>query len=562
MFAKTTRSTLLAACLTAALLATSATAATPAFQQAINTSAPILYYQLNEAAGPALNHGSLGAAFNATYLGAIQRNVPTAAGDSGAIFDNVNDYLESLAASPASLNGNPTFSTETLVAIRCTGTYSFYPPFIHWGVGGTGKEVYFSLHNNDATSIYAGFFDGGAFTAVGSTPVNQWMHVVWVRQGGGNASTGSTVYVNGQSLALLPDSFLCCSTQIPAVTSSPFRVNRASDSTRFTTMEMDELALYDRALSPSEVAAHFAALAPAPSTIKGDLNCDGFVSGADVDGFVTALLNPPGYPVKYPLCNSLNGDFDGSASVNPADVPLFAARLLNNPTTPFQQAILNDSPSLFYSLNEGNGTVANRGSLGSAFDAVHTGTNNLVTSPSGDGGLYFAGPGSSLYSLAPAPAAFTGNPTFSAEAVVKPECNVVFYPSMLGWGLANTGQEVFFGFPNSQAHVIYAGFFSGGITTTDSLPVAQWVHVVWTRQGGGNATTNTIVYINGQPAAQSPDPVLCCNTLTPNLASTPFRINDTANASWYFVGSLDELALYDHILTPAQVQTHFNALPH
>jgi len=186
------RSIILATALATAVLTAPAVAAPFAFQQAINTSAPILYYQLNESSGNAINHGSLGAGFDATYNGTIQRAVPTPAGDTGAIFDDVNDYLESLTTSPAALSGNPTFSAETLVAIRCSATSNFYPPFLHWGQGTTSQEVFFSLRANESNNAYAGFYNGGLMTT-DPTPVGEWMHLVWVRQGGGNAATGTTL---------------------------------------------------------------------------------------------------------------------------------------------------------------------------------------------------------------------------------------------------------------------------------------------------------------------------------------------------------------------------------
>jgi len=54
-------------------------AATAAYQAAIEASAPVLYYQFNEGSGAAVNHGSLGAGYDATYFGAPTRGAPTLA---------------------------------------------------------------------------------------------------------------------------------------------------------------------------------------------------------------------------------------------------------------------------------------------------------------------------------------------------------------------------------------------------------------------------------------------------------------------------------------------------
>src|SRR5262249_42251889 len=110
---------------------------------------------------------------------------------------------------------------------------------------------------------------------------------------------------------------------------------------------------------------------------------------------------------------------------------------------------------------------------------------------------------------------------------------------------------------------VFTGFFNGGMLAVDGSPHGQWLHLVWTRQGGGNALTGSTLYINGQPVALGPDPILCCDSLVPNLGTSRFRINETSfTGGQYFVGSIDEVALYDHLLTPGQVLAHYNALPH
>jgi len=545
-------------------IASTANAALPAFQQAVTGSQPLLYYKLNETSGPAINYGSLGATHDANWFGTIRRGVPTVqGGDAGAFFDGVDDYIESIGAAPASLTGNPAFSAEAIVAVECTAPSSNYPPLLHWGQGGPLDEVYFSLRNNDPNHIFAGFHSGGLRTTSPS-PVGQWMHLVWTRTAGGNASQGSILYINGQLATVGPDTFLCCNTQTPTVTSTAFRINRARSGNEFMTGEIDEVALYDRVLSPAEVAAHFASLAPVLNAGLGDLNCDGFVNGGDIDGFMTALLTPADYPVEYPTCHLLNGDFDASTSVTTADVGPFIQRLLNGPPpTPIQLAIQADLPLLHYALNEGVSATLNRGSLGAAYNGIIVGSPNQILTPTGDGGLHFNGVSDFLTTAPNVPPGLTGNPTFTAEAVVFVECTASNYPTFLGWGASGTSHEVYFGLQFDQADRLYCGFYNAGMTSTESIPPAQWLHIVWVRQGGGNAVTGTTVYLNGQPVALTPDTILCCSAITtPDVQASPFRINRGSDFTRFFIGGIDEVALYDHVLTPAQVLAHYNALPH
>lgn len=250
--------------------APAAFAASLQFQNSVLDDAPVLYYQFNELSGNAVNYGSLGAGFNATYNGTPGRGAATAQGDAGVGFDDAGDFLESLAASPASLSGNPSFTAEALVFVPTTGSASLWAPLLHWGDGGasrTGKEVYFGFSQNDPTEFFAGFYNGGLQTA-DTVPRGTWRHLVWVRNGGGNSQAGSTIYVDGVVVLTESDPALCCNGLTPSVTSSAFRVNRARDFTRFFVGTLDELALYDYALTATDVEAHYqASVVPLPAPL-------------------------------------------------------------------------------------------------------------------------------------------------------------------------------------------------------------------------------------------------------------------------------------------------------
>jgi hypothetical protein len=64
-----------------------------------------------------------------------------------------------------------------------------------------------------------------------------------------------------------------------------------------------------------------------PIVVIGDLNCDGLINFDDIDPFVLALSDPPGYGVAYPYCNILNGDANEDGAVNFDDIDAFVAVL-------------------------------------------------------------------------------------------------------------------------------------------------------------------------------------------------------------------------------------------
>src|SRR5262249_49236941 len=147
------------------------------------------------------------------------------------------------------------FAVEAVVRVPANASVNNYPPFLHWGSGGTGKEMYFALQNNNPDVVYAGFYNGGLKT-IAHFPTDNWLDVVMVRRGGGDSSTGTAVFLNGLSTPLEND----LNRLTPELTSTEFRINRARDLTRFYTGTMDELALYDRALDPAEILQHYRAL--------------------------------------------------------------------------------------------------------------------------------------------------------------------------------------------------------------------------------------------------------------------------------------------------------------
>ncbi|MBL8880294.1 MAG: hypothetical protein JNG88_14365 [Phycisphaerales bacterium] len=299
-------------------------AAPPEFHQAVADSGAALHYRFDESAGPAINYGTLGSAYNANYLGSIQRLVPTCIGDFCVAFNGSDDYLESQAAASAAFLGNPTFTAETVVFIPTNGFATLWPPFLHWGQGATGREVYFSLQHNRPDVAYSGFYNAG-LRATLPFPLGRWHHIVWVRQGGGNAITGTTLYIDGQSVALEVDTDLCCNATVPDVVSTAFRVNRARDFTRYFTGSMDELALYPRALAESEVIAHYSATRI--GQLPGDLNCDGIVNNFDIDPFVLALVAPDQYEAAFPNCDRTAADANGDGSVDNFDIDPFVQLL-------------------------------------------------------------------------------------------------------------------------------------------------------------------------------------------------------------------------------------------
>jgi hypothetical protein len=67
--------------------------------------------------------------------------------------------------------------------------------------------------------------------------------------------------------------------------------------------------------------------AQAPFWQRGDLNCDGTISYADINPFVLALSGQAAYEAQYPNCNWLNADCNADGAVSYADINPFVQLL-------------------------------------------------------------------------------------------------------------------------------------------------------------------------------------------------------------------------------------------
>lgn len=57
--------------------------------------------------------------------------------------------------------------------------------------------------------------------------------------------------------------------------------------------------------------------------LTGDANCDGVVNILDLDGFVQLLLDPTGYAVSHPNCDTMNADVTGDNAADGLDITAF-----------------------------------------------------------------------------------------------------------------------------------------------------------------------------------------------------------------------------------------------
>jgi hypothetical protein len=220
------------------------------YEAVVLADGPIGYWRMNESAPTAVNSGSLGAAANGSWLG-----VPTNA-RPGALIGDANtaagfNGVDARVQIPwlAALNSNR-FSVECWARpMGGAGTYRS-PVSARDTTGGTRGHILYAAAGN-SWEFWNGNGSGGWDTAVGRPVVlNEWVHLVAAYDG-----TNKSFYVNGELVTYTVQSVVTNSTR-------PLRIGAGQNEGNpnfFFNGDIDEVAVYGRALSPEAVAAHFVA---------------------------------------------------------------------------------------------------------------------------------------------------------------------------------------------------------------------------------------------------------------------------------------------------------------
>lgn len=566
----------------AALVSPSAaTAATP-FQNAVVASGATTYYRFAEASGTsAFNEVAAGPA--ATYAA------------SGVSLGRQG--VDGAADKTFNLSGSGFLTAPDVAATSPTGDFAL-EAWIKPGAIGTNQHIlskygHYSTTGgaNDETDGYALRMkvDGKVAVHVNSgtaTPVltstakleqGRWTHIVV----SGDA-TSSRLYVNGQ---------LDATALVGPLTRSPnpLYIGAASGPTyqRGTALwngRIDEVAIYDRALSASEVADHFGKVASYPETVTSPAVSGNAVPGGTmtVSAGVWAPAVAPTMSYQWLRCTSASGgctNISGATSstyvVQNADAGLrLTARTTaanaagSAQTTPMMSlpvgyagAVGSASPSSYFRLGEASGTTTatneyyqgGHGTYGSGITLGQKGIDPPGTS------AQFSGTGAVTV---PDSAGTSPTADFALEAWVRPNSAVTTpqhivskYGHHSTSGGANDEQDGYAVRTNadgSLAVYVNSGTIAPVLNSNAKLQAGRWYHLAVSAAG-----TSLKLYVNGQLDASA----TLAGTLTrsPNplyigAASGPSQHRGTAG----FNGRINEVALYDAELSSAQVSDHFS----
>ena len=224
------------------------------------------------------------------------------------------------------------------------------------------------------------------------------------------------------------------------------------------------------------------------------------------------------------------------------------------PADSYGKTIYNDSPNLYYRMDETSGTTATDVS-GNGNDGTYNGGQTLGTSSPVSGGtgtaVTFNGSNGTLASntQVQAPAIYSEEIWFNTTTNQGGK--------LIGFGNTQSGNS-----SNYDRHIymensgqLTFGTYTGQLntaTTTASYNDGKWHHMVATQAGDGMK-----LYVDGVLAATNPQ-------TQAQGYSGYWRIggdSDWGGNSPYFAGTLDEAAVYPYELTPTQITNHYQASP-
>ena len=303
-------------------------------------------------------------------------------------------------------------------------------------------------------------------------------------------------------------------------------------------------------------------------------------------GTVTATSWPWALPVLHFQDTGLTPGSTHTYTVTASDGTLTSAKSpasasvtvsSTSPSLTYQQTVLNDSPSFLWPLNEISGATANDASPNGFNGIYEPGTTQGAAGPfSGQTATAFDGQEGIVTSTNSVPT--PGPQTFSVEAWFKTTTNeggkiVGFGNSQTGGSSADNNANP--GSSNYDRHIymmndgqLVFGVWTGQTETIETPNVyndGQWHYVVATLGPSGMA-----LYVDGQ--------LIGTNSTTSAQAYTgywrvggdnlngwnldPWGSNSqgtTQPASYYFNGTIADVAVYPTALSAAQVDAHYAA---
>ncbi len=472
-------------------------------------------------------------------------------------FDGVDDYVE--------INNQLGASFTICCWIKTTQTFQQADPTyngtgIIWAdVGGPANDFVFGGTRNAGGTNRLSFYAGSGDTTISGTreiSTGQWTHLAVTRDG-----TSGTVklYVNG----ILDASGTAGTAVLNA--NSIIHIGGNTLDGRYFNGSIDDVRLYSRVLTPSEIATllpgqppvvtltttaatvtnSFSVTASFSKVVSGfglddvvmlNGHASGLTGSGGVYGFTVTPNTPGSVTVRIPAGGAT--DVDGNGNLASADLVVTAT----------DAAIPTMGLIDYWSFDETNGTSAydysgsgNNGAL------IQLGNSNRVSGVWGNA-LSFNGTNSYVNALNNLGADFTIS-LWIKSAQVFPQTDNTYEGTGLFWSdISGAHNDFILGGTRSPNGTNRLSFFTGNpdssLNGTLDIANGKWTHLAVVRN---KSTGERRIYVNGVLDGSS---FAGINLLTDNPAVS---IGGNTGDGRYFLGQMDEVRVYNRVLSGAEV---------
>jgi RHS repeat-associated protein len=225
----------------------------------------------------------------------------------------------------------------------------------------------------------------------------------------------------------------------------------------------------------------------------------------------------------------------------------------------YSSAVLSDNPAAFWRLNESTTTAAaadssGHGNNGSYAGGVSVGVTSVPVTTEADTAATFNG--STGYVSVPNSSSLNPSTAISLEAWVKPSASYT-EPIVLKSFTSHNSPYYQYGLFESGTGLRMELALGGTRVTVNSsgvsLTVGSWNYVVATWDGG-----TVRFYINGVAAGSTAAAGTLSSYSTPVDLATYENLR-TSGSSYFWGGSLDEVAVYSTALSATRISAHYSA---
>lgn len=240
------------------------------------------------------------------------------------------------------------------------------------------------------------------------------------------------------------------------------------------------------------------------------------------------------------------------------DTMLFDVRAGTSSISAYLAAVVNDNPFAYWRLDEATGTLLQDRTV-HRYTVTSRGTgvtlNQSGAIADGDAAVAFDGAAGALDGGAASSGLihlFQGG-SWSVECWVNPVATANFF---FDCGLQNNaGADNFLHVGFDTANHLKLGFFGDDLSGTTVVTTGNWHHVVATFSPVSRLQQ---LYLDGNPeVSRTASGIL--NVPTNAIIEVAVALFGPGNGPFFYNGKVDELAIYDGVLSAAQVKAHFQA---